>query len=51
METQTGVYVLENGSGSIVDGASLIESTEKIIDIQYFIFFLQIMLDWLRVII
>ncbi len=38
METQTGVYVLEDGSGSMVARAWLTEYAEKTIDIQYFIF-------------
>ena len=38
METQTGVYVLEDGSGSMVARAWLSEYAEKTIDIQYFIF-------------
>ena len=38
METKTGVYVLEDGSGSMVASAWLTEYAEKTIDIQYFIF-------------
>ena len=38
MKTQTGVYVLEDGSGSMVARAWLSEYAEKTIDIQYFIF-------------
>ena len=38
METKTGVYVLEDGSGSMVARAWLSEYAEKTIDIQYFIF-------------
>ena len=38
MDTQTGVYVLEDGSGSMVARAWLSEYAEKTIDIQYFIF-------------
>lgn len=38
MKTKTGVYVLEDGSGSMVARAWLCESAEKTIDIQYFIF-------------
>ena len=38
METNTGVYVLEDGSGSMVARAWLTEHAEKTIDIQYFIF-------------
>jgi phosphatidylserine/phosphatidylglycerophosphate/cardiolipin synthase-like enzyme len=38
MENQTGVYVLEDGSGSMVARAWLSEYAEKTIDIQYFIF-------------
>lgn len=38
METKTGVYVLEDGSGSLVARAWLSEYAEKTIDIQYFIF-------------
>lgn len=38
MEDQTGVYVLEDGSGSMVARAWLTEYAEKTIDIQYFIF-------------
>lgn len=38
MDSLTGVYVLENGSGSIVARAWLCEYAEKTIDIQYFIF-------------
>ena len=38
METKTGVYVLEDGSGSMVARAWLTEYAEKTIDIQYFIF-------------
>ncbi len=36
--TQTGVYVLESGSNSVITRAWLCESSEKTIDIQYFIF-------------
>lgn len=38
MESKTGVYVLEDGSGSMVARAWLTEHAEKTIDIQYFIF-------------
>lgn len=38
MEDKTGVYVLEDGSGSMVARAWLTEYSEKTIDIQYFIF-------------
>jgi len=38
MNTKTGVYVLEDGSGSMVARAWLCEYAEKTIDIQYFIF-------------
>ncbi len=38
MDTHTGVYVLEDGSGSMVARAWLTEYAEKTIDIQYFIF-------------
>ena len=38
MKTQTGVYVLEDGGGSLVTRAWLTEYAEKSIDIQYFIF-------------
>lgn len=38
MNTKTGVYVLEDGSGSMVTRAWLTEYAEKTIDIQYFIF-------------
>ena len=38
MLTKTGVYVLEDGSGSMVARAWLTEHAEKTIDIQYFIF-------------
>jgi phosphatidylserine/phosphatidylglycerophosphate/cardiolipin synthase-like enzyme len=38
MDTKTGVYVLEDGSGSMVARAWLSEYAEKTIDIQYFIF-------------
>jgi putative cardiolipin synthase len=38
MNTHTGVYVLEDGSGSMVARAWLSEYAEKTIDIQYFIF-------------
>jgi phosphatidylserine/phosphatidylglycerophosphate/cardiolipin synthase-like enzyme len=38
MDTLTGVYVLEDGSGSMVARAWLTEYAEKTIDIQYFIF-------------
>ncbi len=38
MNTKTGIYVLEDGSGSLVARAWLSEYAEKTIDIQYFIF-------------
>jgi phosphatidylserine/phosphatidylglycerophosphate/cardiolipin synthase-like enzyme len=38
MKNKTGVYVLEDGSGSMVARAWLSEYAEKTIDIQYFIF-------------
>ena len=38
MKTKTGVYVLEDGDGSMVARAWLSEYAEKTIDIQYFIF-------------
>lgn len=38
MQTKTGVYVLEDGAGSMVARAWLTEYSEKTIDIQYFIF-------------
>lgn len=38
MQSKTGVYVLEDGSGSMVARAWLTEYAEKTIDIQYFIF-------------
>ncbi|HEY3429406.1 MAG TPA: phospholipase D-like domain-containing protein, partial [Cyclobacteriaceae bacterium] len=38
MQTQTGVYVLEDGGGSLVARAWLAEYAERSIDIQYFIF-------------
>lgn len=38
MNAKTGVYVLEDGSGSMVARAWLTEYAEKTIDIQYFIF-------------
>ena len=38
LENKTGVYVLEDGSGSMVARAWLTEYAEKTIDIQYFIF-------------
>lgn len=38
MDTQTGVYVLENGTESMVARAWLSKAAEKTIDIQYFIF-------------
>lgn len=38
MKTKTGVYVLEDGGGSLVTRAWLCEHAEKTIDIQYFIF-------------
>jgi phosphatidylserine/phosphatidylglycerophosphate/cardiolipin synthase-like enzyme len=38
LKTKTGVYVLEDGSGSMVARAWLTEYAEKTIDIQYFIF-------------
>jgi phosphatidylserine/phosphatidylglycerophosphate/cardiolipin synthase-like enzyme len=37
-QTKTGVYVLEDGGGSLVTRAWLTEYAEKTIDIQYFIF-------------
>ena len=38
MEKKTGVYVLEDGDGSMVSRAWLSENAEQSIDIQYFIF-------------
>lgn len=38
MNDKTGVYVLEDGGGSLVTRAWLCEHAEKTIDIQYFIF-------------
>lgn len=38
MQNKTGVYVLEDGGGSLVTRAWLAEYAEKTIDIQYFIF-------------
>lgn len=38
MQTKTGVYVLEDGGGSLIARAWLAEYAEKTIDIQYFIF-------------
>lgn len=38
MQDKTGVYILEDGSGSMVARAWLTENAEKTIDIQYFIF-------------
>jgi len=38
INAKTGVYVLEDGSGSMVARAWLTEYAEKTIDIQYFIF-------------
>ena len=38
MEDKTGVYVLEEGDGSMIARAWLCESAEESIDIQYFIF-------------
>ena len=38
MESKTGVYVLEDGGGSMVARAWLTEYAEKTIDVQYFIF-------------
>jgi phosphatidylserine/phosphatidylglycerophosphate/cardiolipin synthase-like enzyme len=38
MQEKTGVYVLEDGSGSMIARAWLTEYAEKTIDIQYFIF-------------
>lgn len=38
MKSKTGVYVLEDGDGSMVTRAWLSEYAEKTIDIQYFIF-------------
>ena len=38
MRNKTGVYVLEDGGGSLVTRAWLCEHAEKTIDIQYFIF-------------
>ena len=38
MKNQTGVYVLEDGAGSMVTRAWLTEYAEKTIDVQYFIF-------------
>jgi phosphatidylserine/phosphatidylglycerophosphate/cardiolipin synthase-like enzyme len=38
IRTKTGVYVLEDGGGSLITRAWLCEHAEKTIDIQYFIF-------------
>lgn len=38
MESKTGVYVLEDGAGSMISRAWLTSYAEKTIDIQYFIF-------------
>lgn len=38
MQNKTGVYVLEDGGGSLIARAWLAEYAEKTIDIQYFIF-------------
>jgi cardiolipin synthase C len=38
MKAKTGVYVLEDGGGSLITRAWLSEHAEKTIDIQYFIF-------------
>ena len=38
MATQTGVYVLEDGGGSLITRAWLTDYAEETIDIQYFIF-------------
>src|ERR1043165_6692270 len=38
MKDKTGVYVLEDGGGSMCARAYLCESAERTIDIQYFIF-------------
>jgi cardiolipin synthase C len=38
MKTKTGVYVLEDGDGSMVTRAWLCEHAEETIDVQYFIF-------------
>lgn len=38
MQAKTGVYVLEDGGGSLITRAWLSEKAEKSIDIQYFIF-------------
>lgn len=38
MKSKTGVYVLEDGGGSLITRAWLTEYAEKSIDIQYFIF-------------
>ncbi len=38
MTSKTGVYILEDGGGAIMDRAWLCEHAEKTIDIQYFIF-------------
>ena len=38
MKSKTGVYVLEDGAGSMIARAWLTEHAEKTIDIQYFIF-------------
>lgn len=38
MKTKTGVYVLEDGGGSLITRAWLTNYAEKTIDIQYFIF-------------
>lgn len=38
MDSLTGTYVLEDGSGSMVARAWLTQYAEKTIDVQYFIF-------------
>ncbi len=38
LETKTGVYVLENGTESLITRAWLTQASQKTIDIQYFIF-------------
>ncbi|MEC4004331.1 phospholipase D family protein [Flavobacterium sp. SUN052] len=38
IKTKTGVYILEDGNGSLVTRAWLCEHAEKTIDVQYFIF-------------
>lgn len=38
MQSKTGVYVLEDGGGSLITRAWMSEHAEKTIDIQYFIF-------------